>query len=152
MLNSLIVSKVSANHRTFLDQCYALSQKGFFLNFRPGSVVARGFADFGFEEFYLLPDNRIISLLSGDAKPFEQDKHFFTVPDLEDLIAECRIHEIKIVECRLIEQSWRITLEIPEKVLTEQGQELIAAFVSCLAKLLDLKQREGRKLIVSKGE
>jgi hypothetical protein len=57
-----------------------------FLNFAPGDDVARGFADVGFEEFFVLQNEKLCSKFTGDVSNF-QPQHFFRVPSLADIVA-----------------------------------------------------------------
>ena len=60
--------------------------------------MARGFADLGYEEFYLLPQNKLVSIYTGENSqynPAERD-FFFLVPDTKQLIAELNSRECEI--------------------------------------------------------
>lgn len=100
--------------REFLEKCHRLSYHGWLKNFQPGSIVARGFADVGFEEFYILHDFRIVSLLSGITKDFEESdrQHFFIVPEISEITKECELKDIKIISLELEkDRNWKVVLE-----------------------------------------
>ena len=74
--------------------CYELKALGLEPRFEPGDLVARGFADLGFEEFQVLPGPRLLSLTAGSVTPLAQDgrAHFFWIPSSDeavDLIERC---------------------------------------------------------------
>lgn len=50
-------------------------------HFEAGDRIARGFADLGFEEYLLLPNEKILSLYTASVVPFpsEHKHHFFKV-------------------------------------------------------------------------
>lgn len=70
-----------------LERFKALADTGFRPRFETGSVVARGFADLGYEEFLILPGERLLSLMSGTITVMpEEHRHFFiAVPSESDL-------------------------------------------------------------------
>jgi hypothetical protein len=95
--------------------CNELRQWGLEPRFEPGDVVARGFADLGFEEFQVLPGPRLLSLTAGTATPLpvEHRGHFCWIPSIDEAIAlleglgaelsSCSRHEARewVVELRV---------------------------------------------------
>lgn len=55
-------------------------------SFEVGDDLVRGFADVGYEEFVLLPNNQVCSKLSGVVKSLNDSevRHFFRVPSVSD--------------------------------------------------------------------
>lgn len=93
--------------------CSTLRQLGLEPRFEVGDVVARGFADLGFEEFQVLPGPRILSLTAGTLKPLPDDhrEHFFWIPSVDEAIALLEGRGITISDCVREEQrEWRLTV------------------------------------------
>jgi hypothetical protein len=69
--------------------CNELKQWGLSPRFEPGDVVARGFADLGFEEFQVLPGPKLLSLTAGTLSPLpaEHAAHFFWIPSVDESVA-----------------------------------------------------------------
>jgi hypothetical protein len=81
--------------------------------FEAGDVVARGFADLGFEEFQVLPGINLLSLTAGTVKPlpFEHRDHFFWIPSVDEAVELIEASAYQIVSCvRADMRSWIITL------------------------------------------
>lgn len=74
--------------RETLQICYTLKNHGLSFDFKPGVHLGRGFADLGYEEFCLLPGNKIISLINGKIAdlPLEEQKHFYVIPTNQQVI------------------------------------------------------------------
>ncbi len=55
--------------------------------FSSGEKIARGFADLGYEEFVILPQGKLLSLVRGTVSelPQEHRHHFFSVMDVDQL-------------------------------------------------------------------
>ena len=69
----------------YLELCYQLKDTPLEFVISPGTRVARGYADVGFEEFCVLQNNKMVSIHSGEI--FEIDlEHVFVVPSLEQLL------------------------------------------------------------------
>lgn len=68
--------------------CNELRIWGLAPRFEPGDVVARGFADLGFEEFQVLPGSMLLSLTAGtvSAIPEGHRDHFFWIPSFDEAI------------------------------------------------------------------
>lgn len=65
-----------------------------------GMKIARGFADIGFEEFCLLPGNKILSLFTGACTVYQEEdrQHFFFVPPADAMIDILEQEGIEIYE------------------------------------------------------
>jgi hypothetical protein len=87
----------------FVQLCYKVSQKGHLLSFGAGDIVARGFADVGFECFYVRHDLSLLSLLSGLERGGldEERRHYFLIPSADDLLAELRRLGVEQVTCEV---------------------------------------------------
>jgi hypothetical protein len=106
-------------------------------SFEVGDNLIRGFADVGYEEFVLLPSNRLCSKLSGVVKPLDESemRHFFRIPSLYDwgdLI--CRLGGTNLNLGTELGSRWRASVEVGQErqPLSVDGK---AADV-CLAKLV----------------
>ena len=75
---------------SFLEKCHRLSSAGYRPPFVPGMRVARGFADLGFEEYFILSGSRVVSLFTGEVGPLsnEDKEHFFHVPSADEVLEE----------------------------------------------------------------
>lgn len=69
-----------------LKQWWELSQSGPLRPLVPGDRVGRGFADLGFEEFLILDNRRIVSLMTGTVSPRQEDelRHLFLIPTVDE--------------------------------------------------------------------
>jgi hypothetical protein len=99
--------------------CNELRIWGLEPRFEPGDVVARGFADLGYEEFQVLPGPSLLSLTAGTVSrlPEEHRGHFFWIPSVDECITliEARaavLHELKRVDGR----DWVLTVGNPDSV------------------------------------
>jgi hypothetical protein len=70
--------------------CNELRIWGLEPRFEPGDIVARGFADLGYEEFQVLPGPALLSLTAGTVTrlPEDHQSHFFWIPSVDECIAE----------------------------------------------------------------
>lgn len=78
-----------------LKRAQRLFRSGIIFDIKPGVKVAREFADIGFEEFCVLPGQKIVSLFTGAKSelPPDYQEHFFVVPSVQDLFEKCRVLE-----------------------------------------------------------
>lgn len=91
--------------------CNTLRLRGLEPRFEVGDVVARGFADLGFEEFQVLPGPRILSLTAGTAKPLPDDhrQHFFWIPSVDESVELLEARGVTIEACtREDHRTWTI--------------------------------------------
>ena len=98
---------------SYLDKCYELHQSGFRFDFDKGKKVARGFADLGYEEFYLLPGEKIVSVFTGSVAPFDDQagEHFFVIPSSADLIVAIEQLDFDLKALDYCERrTWRLQL------------------------------------------
>lgn len=94
-----------------LERCEALWRLG--ISFPLEGQVARGFADLGYEEFFVLPGGKkIVSLLSGTTSEIGEDavKNLFTIPSPDQSME--KLVEIGATSIRLDdfeERFWELT-------------------------------------------
>lgn len=81
--------------------CDELRIWGLAPRFEPGDVVARGFADLGFEEFQVLPGPTLLSLTAGTMSPLPEEhrQHFFWIPSVDEAIELFESRGIQIDSC-----------------------------------------------------
>jgi hypothetical protein len=93
--------------------CSRLRELGLEPRFEVGDLVARGFADLGFEEFQVLPGPRLLSLTAGTVKPLPEDHrhYFFWIPSIDELIGIVEARGGMVAECaREDQREWRVAL------------------------------------------
>ncbi len=107
------------NQNSFLEKCQQLKNLGCEFVIEPGVRLGRGFADYGYEEFYFLNTNKTVSLLTGQTSEWQpvHQKFFFVIPDQFTLLNEISLKEAEIVSVEYLEQRDWIA------VITHQGQE-----------------------------
>ncbi len=76
----------------FLALCHELKRAGWNPGIEPGMRVSRGYADLGYEEFLVLPNGKLLSLLGGSTSEFPEAHrgHFCVVPSVDVIVAEVR--------------------------------------------------------------
>jgi hypothetical protein len=117
--------------------CHRLYRLGAFKQFGAGDVIARGFADVGFEEFFILYDGTLLSLTSGDRSNLSdgEKQAFFLIPSIDDILDEIAyfggiIEQIQKLPAPL---GWRI--EISSVVVGMGSVEAISLFDGILRAL-----------------
>ena len=77
------------HRKDIFEVCEQLAHQGFLKSYEVGDTVGRGFADIGFEEFTVLPNNKLVSRLTGQTSEIgERDVgHLFLVPTPDQIIA-----------------------------------------------------------------
>jgi hypothetical protein len=117
--------------------CHRLYRLGAFKQFGAGDVIARGFADVGFEEFFILYDGSLLSLTSGDRSNLaDSEKHaFFLIPSVDDIIEEmaCLGGIIEQIQKLPAPLGWRI--EISSLAVGMRSVEAISLFDGMLRAL-----------------
>ncbi len=97
--------------------CNELRVWGLEPRFEAGDIVARGFADLGFEEFQVLPGPRLLSLTAGTASalPEEHRQHFFWIPSVDEAIELLEVRGALIDACaREDGRDWVLTMREPD--------------------------------------
>ena len=93
----------------FLAKCAALKDAGYKRELEPGVIVARGFADLGYEVFSVLPCDKLLSLFTGKITPLAADErqHLFLVPDADGLVQFIQVRCGYEIDCHTIDgRSW----------------------------------------------
>jgi hypothetical protein len=125
-----------AASKEFLELCLKLNAAGLEVAFIPGQIVARGFADLGYEEFSVAPGRRLFSLFTGNGSTIAdgEERHFFLVLNVDQIIAELVNRGVLIQEVVFVEQRhWRVTIEDLQKI---QHQALSAKLNVALGQVL----------------
>jgi hypothetical protein len=102
--------------------CDQLRHKGLAPRFEPGDLVARGFADLGFEEFQVLPGERLLSLTAGTVSqlPSEHRGHFFWLPSVDEAIELIEARGGSLINLKRVDaRSWVGLLSDPNGVESE---------------------------------
>ena len=97
----------------FLKKSEQLSAQQFFRNWEPPVRVARGYADLGYEEFLLLPERKLVSLVNGKSSEFPEshEQLFFQVPGTQELVNEIDRNGFDIEYVRYQNQrSWEVSV------------------------------------------
>ena len=95
----------------FLRQCQHLAELGFRPRFEEGMRVARGFADLGFEEFSVVPGEKLVSLFTGSVHDLSDSENLFVVPSCDDMVHELVRIGYDVTELRFDEaRTWSLTV------------------------------------------
>lgn len=98
--------------RQYLHQCEELQRLGFEFEAEIGQIIARGFADLGYEEFSVIASDKIVSLYTGQISKLkaEESKFFFLVPTCDELISYITKRNMDIQRLEYIHQRvWRLS-------------------------------------------
>ena len=119
--------------------CTTLHERGLEPRFEVGDIVARGFADLGFEEFQVLPGPSLLSLTAGTVKPLPEDHrhHFFWIPSVDETVAIIEVRGAMIRECVRVDcREWQIRVEDGDGLIIEARARLLhGALLRILADL-----------------
>lgn len=88
-----------------------LKDVGLAARFEPGDVVIRGFADLGYEEFQVLPSQRLLSLTAGTISAIDPQHHdhFLWVPSVEEAVELIEKKGVIIDSlCRVDSRRWQL--------------------------------------------
>jgi hypothetical protein len=122
--------------------CSSLRHLGLEPRFEVGDLVARGFADLGFEEFQVLPGPRILSLTAGTVKPLAEDhqQHFFWIPSVDESIEILEARGVCIQSClREDSRQWKVSVVTQANAVFDLSarslhEALLRALVEVLSK------------------
>lgn len=136
----------------FLRKCQELHALGVYPDFTAGTRVARGFADLGFEEFWFIPPNSLVSLFTGKKSDLTADdkRHFFVVPDSDELLDEILRRGVCPAELSFREgRSWHIESKQSNSrnAIKADSPELCSALIDFLLTIavLDINVRENNQ-------
>lgn len=119
----------------YLELCRELHTAGWRPQFEAGMRVGRGYADLGYEEFLLLPNGKLVSLVNGSSSELPQTHiaHFFSIPDAAALVQEIRRRGFNVTSIEFAEQrEFRIRAERSGSVHAASAR----VFEEALAKVL----------------
>jgi hypothetical protein len=112
-----------------------LRELGLKPSFEIGTRVGRGFADLGYEEYCILPGNRLQSLLTGTITPLaEHEKEkLFGVFSADDLLAELNLRGFDVTSISSPDQrKWILEMQVGQQSpISVEGKTLLA--VCCAA-------------------
>jgi hypothetical protein len=120
--------------------CDELRMWGLEPRFEPGDVIARGFADLGFEEFQVLPGSQMLSLTAGSLSriPDDHKGHFFWIPSVDEGIAWLEAQGAVVQQCQREDaRTWTLSLLTQDGAAVEtQGESLHETVLRALLEVL----------------
>jgi len=121
----------------FLERAEELKRKGIGWPFEPGMMVARGYADFGYEAFVLLTNRKLVSLFTGQSSELlsAHEQFFFTVPTQSMLLDRLARLNINIVAVDyVLQKEWQLKIEANVDLITEtfRGRALDEVLIEAL--------------------
>jgi hypothetical protein len=115
--------------------CNEMRQWGLEPRFEPGDLVARGFADLGFEEFQVLPGSKLLSLTAGtvSALPSEHAGHFFWIPSVDEATYLIEKSGARCVSCtRFDQREWIVEVQRAGEIEAHRAVSLHTAVLLAL--------------------
>lgn len=125
--------------REQFEACNELRQLGLEPRFEVGDVVARGFADLGYEEFQLLQSRKLLSLTAGTTAPLTSDheRHFFWIPSVDEVTELLEMQGAVIKGCRRIDgRTWLTEVECGGKEIAAEGRSIHLTLLHALIQVL----------------
>lgn len=119
--------------------CSEAKQWGLEPRFEPGDIVARGFADLGFEEFQVLPSSKLLSLTAGTVSvlPTEHSNHFFWIPSVDEIVELLERRGVPCVSCNRVDQrEWVVEAQFGDELEAYQHSSLHQALLLTLVGVL----------------
>jgi hypothetical protein len=116
-----------------------LKQWGLEPRFEAGDVVARGFADLGYEEFQVLPSSKLLSLTAGtvSALPTDHANHFFWIPSIDEITDLLERRGVRCVSCKRIDQrEWLVEAQLGDELEAHRNSSLHQAMLLTLCGVL----------------
>ena len=134
--------------REYLALCQTLHRAGFRPPIREGQRIARGFADVGFEEFWVLPQQKLVSIVNGQQSQLsaEHEKFFFRVPDVDALVDAITRSGYDLSAVQFVDQRrWHVegVMVGAPGVLAGEGRLLPEALGKLLLAILDRTPKGG---------
>lgn len=114
--------------------------------FEPGDVVARGFADLGFEEFQVLPGPKLLSLTAGSTSqlPIDHATHFFWIPSVDESIEILEKLGAPCVMCHREDgRDWVVQAQHREELEVHRARVLHEALLRTLLAVFKSRHKEG---------
>jgi len=121
-------------------------QWGLAPRFEPGDIVARGFADLGYEEFQVLPSSKILSLTAGSvsALPSEHATHFFWIPSTDEITEILERRGVPCVRCsRVDRREWLVEAQYADELESHRHPSLHQALLATLCGVLRKDFKKG---------
>ena len=103
--------------------------------FEPGDIVARGFADLGYEEFQVLPGPKLLSLTAGTVTgvPADDTHHFFWIPSVDESLQLVEKQGAEQLSCARIDgREWRISCSARGRQLSASARDMHLAALKIL--------------------
>ncbi|MCB0335015.1 MAG: hypothetical protein KDD62_01875 [Bdellovibrionales bacterium] len=129
----------------YLKKCESLAREASLFAPRVGSVVARGFADLGCEEFLVLPNEGLLSLYSGQVNKSMAlgDPQLFVVPDIQQMQEALRELQFDLETLNFVDQRfWELRLKPAHgnELVTCQHERLEEVFLDALIVVTSAKE------------
>jgi len=121
--------------RVQFELCSELKALGLEPRFEPGDLVARGFADVGFEEFQVLPGFKLLSLTAGTTTPLPEEHrhHFFWIPSVDECVANLEYAGVVCVSCqRRDAREWCVEAQYDGSLEVHRARSLHEALLRSL--------------------
>lgn len=104
-----------------------------------GEKIARGFADLGFEEFYLVTPTKMVSIFTGQTSALTDDQRgfFFVVPSFDRLHQALLVQgwEIKELDYKY-NRNWHITIQRNQQKCQLVAASLELVFLEALTSII----------------
>ncbi len=121
----------------YLKKCETLAAQGVKRAFAPGSRVARGFADLGFEEFIIHPNGVLCSLFTGSISELRED-FLFPVFDQQELVDELFRRSWDVESIHYPDQRlWEVVVIRGDKTMRTGHRDLKHAFADVLLQVME---------------
>jgi hypothetical protein len=114
--------------------------------FEPGDIVARGFADLGYEEFQVLPSQKLLSLTAGTVSslPTDHSSHFFWIPSLDEITDVLERRGVPCLSCTRVDQrEWLVEAQFGDEIESHRHPSLHQAMLQTLCGVLRKVFRKG---------
>ena len=108
----------------FLKKCEALKDHRDLFPPRIGSLISRGFADLGFELFSVLPNDKILSLFTGQLSGLNASdtNHFFPVPTVDEFARKIYELGFLMVSKQLDDSTFQVKIRNSEGVVVAEAR------------------------------
>jgi hypothetical protein len=103
--------------------------------FEPGDVIARGFADLGYEEFQVLPGPKILSLTAASVTnlPADDTRHFFWIPSVDESLGLIERQGAEQLMCARIDgREWQVSCQVRSEPILVVARDIHLAALKCL--------------------
>ena len=105
-----------------------------------GDQAGRGFADLGYEQFLVLPSNKLLSLFTGTITPVSQSdlsgaegSKLFQIPSVDQLMQELATRGVSSLNCSQAKDgSWICQGSLQGLLIQEQTESLYLAAAQLL--------------------